>query len=607
MDVGLHRPHGYSQLGADLFVAQAPGQELANVPLALREECAPLGIDAVVAAQAGQLLEAADDHRRERRIKDDLPLYEREDGPRDILAVAVLANDGQSPALQQEQGVAIPATDRDDAQLGSLPRQLAQRRAILALCRDLEDENRGPANEPAHSLRRGQDGDGVSALPVEVRRECPRPRGIAHGDRHGGPVGRVHAWPLAAELDRPGSGLPAPLDALARRLALAWHGKQASGRGVTKPSRRSSAPPSILLETLGSVSIRFDREGSPPIHLEPKRSALLAYLAIEGFGHAVSRDVVTALLWPERGTSDARAALRQALHYLTRRLGMPVVETRGWNEVQLAPVIRCDATRMLALLDEGRPHEAVRLYRGEFLKGFYYKRGSRAFEAWLDEARSRLRTKAFLAMMDLSFRCEARGDTRGAARWAERGLELSPYHEGLLRRLLSLYAVLGDHGRAEDTLRGFESRLRQLGVPFSTATVRNGKAPTDAMILAGRGDGTRAGDFLATIIEALGLVVVVVDDQLEVAVWSTKAASHWGLEAHRAVGRPLMELTMGLPMESIAGAARDAMGEVASPTEMMVEARDRHGCPIRCHVAVIRFPFADGTTGALIAIDSAPL
>ena len=80
------------------------------------------------------------------------------------------------------------------------------------------------------------------------------------------------------------------------------------------------------LRTLGRISLigdPADDDASPAA--QPKRLALLAYLALMSGRGPVRRDVLLALFWPELGDEEARRALRQALHHLRRIVGEDVV------------------------------------------------------------------------------------------------------------------------------------------------------------------------------------------------------------------------------------------------------------------------------------------
>ena len=53
----------------------------------------------------------------------------------------------------------------------------------------------------------------------------------------------------------------------------------------------------------------------------------------------------------------------------------------------------CDVWAFDAAIDQGRPADALALYRGELLAGFHIS-DAPDFEHWMDEERSRLRQRA---------------------------------------------------------------------------------------------------------------------------------------------------------------------------------------------------------------------
>ena len=69
------------------------------------------------------------------------------------------------------------------------------------------------------------------------------------------------------------------------------------------------------LLTLGRVRlVADDGTESLPGGAQPKRIALLAYLALSSSDNPVRRDTLLALFWPELGEDEGRPALRQALY-----------------------------------------------------------------------------------------------------------------------------------------------------------------------------------------------------------------------------------------------------------------------------------------------------
>src|SRR6058998_4366724 len=88
-----------------------------------------------------------------------------------------------------------------------------------------------------------------------------------------------------------------------------------------------------LLGTLSLTTADGREVGS--LLSQPRRLALLAYLAAATPRGLHRRDTLLALFWPELDQEHARAALRQALHVLRTALGADVVVTRGDDDIGL--------------------------------------------------------------------------------------------------------------------------------------------------------------------------------------------------------------------------------------------------------------------------------
>src|SRR5713101_4832675 len=151
---------------------------------------------------------------------------------------------------------------------------------------------------------------------------------------------------------------------------------------------------------------------------QPKRVALLAYLAAATPRRPQRRDSLVALFWPELDQEHARAALRQALHGLRHALGDGVLVTRGDEDIGLeAAEIRCDVVEFERATREGRLTDVLDLYRGDLLEGFFI-RGAPAFEQWLEDERARLKAEALRCATALTERSAAGGRLEESAQWA---------------------------------------------------------------------------------------------------------------------------------------------------------------------------------------------
>src|SRR5215831_13561062 len=73
----------------------------------------------------------------------------------------------------------------------------------------------------------------------------------------------------------------------------------------------------IRLRVLGALDLRDDHDQAiDSVLAQPKRVALLVYLAAARPYGLKRRDILVALLWPELDQARARNALSQSLHHL---------------------------------------------------------------------------------------------------------------------------------------------------------------------------------------------------------------------------------------------------------------------------------------------------
>src|SRR5690606_38537693 len=208
----------------------------------------------------------------------------------------------------------------------------------------------------------------------------------------------------------------------------------------------------IELRTLGQIElVAPDGRRLQSVLAQPKRLALLAYLALATPRGAHRRDTLVALFWPELDQARGRAALRKAVHYLRQSLGEGVLV--GDEALELEPrAIRCDVVEFEEALAEGRPADALALYHGDLLPGLYLSEAA-GFERWLDAERIRLRRRAAEAASAASSAALAEGDADRAVELARRALDLGDGDERAFQRLASLLDGIGDRAGA---LRAYE-------------------------------------------------------------------------------------------------------------------------------------------------------
>jgi DNA-binding SARP family transcriptional activator len=222
--------------------------------------------------------------------------------------------------------------------------------------------------------------------------------------------------------------------------------------------------PALSLCLLGTFRVYVD--GKPAANFETNKvRALLAYLAVEPGPHERLR--LAGLFWPEWPEAAARTYLRQALLNLrqvlepsssgasfllsNRHMIQLNPASDHWLDVAvlsaaLAGVSRLPETNMspdfLARLDQ-----AISLYQGDFLDGFYID-GCPAFEQWQLLTSEALRRQVVTAIGCLIRWHAGHGDIARAQQYAWRSLELGPLLEETHGHVMRLLAQGGDRNAA---------------------------------------------------------------------------------------------------------------------------------------------------------------
>lgn len=217
----------------------------------------------------------------------------------------------------------------------------------------------------------------------------------------------------------------------------------------------------IQLRILGGLDLTGpDGREMRSILAQPKRLALLVYLALANARGFTRRDGASALFWPEMDAEHARGALRQAVRFIRKELGSEVLLSRGEEELRVNPqVLRCDAAEFDQACGASDWTGALQHYRGDLLAGVFIADASPELEHWLERERDRLRRRAAAAAWSLVEAAERAGDPVAAAPWARRGVELSPDDEAGVRRLIRILDRRGDRAGALQAYEVFRRRL----------------------------------------------------------------------------------------------------------------------------------------------------
>ena len=216
----------------------------------------------------------------------------------------------------------------------------------------------------------------------------------------------------------------------------------------------------IHIRTLGALEVR-DANGRELVAVvaQPKRLALLAYLAVTSSQGFQRRDQILALFWPELDNEHARAALNRAIYYVRRAVGEGVLLSRGDDEIGVwGADVWCDAAAFQAAVTQGRSRDALELYKGDLMAGFYIS-DSPAFERWLDGERERLRVLACRTAWLLAEEEFQGGQPASAVYWARWAVERAPYDEAGVQRLIHFLDEMGDRAGAVHAYEQFARRI----------------------------------------------------------------------------------------------------------------------------------------------------
>ena len=90
--------------------------------------------------------------------------------------------------------------------------------------------------------------------------------------------------------------------------------------------------------------------------------------------------------------------------------------------------------------------------------------------------------------------------------------------------------------------------------------------------------------FLQSVLGSLRAAAIVVDRDLNVLVWNHRAEDLWGLRSEEVEGKSVLNLDIGLPVGELRAPMRACMQDGADYREMVLDAINRRGKPIRCRV-----------------------
>lgn len=219
-------------------------------------------------------------------------------------------------------------------------------------------------------------------------------------------------------------------------------------------------PDHLKILTLGGVRILLNNTPVTSL-ITRKVEALLIYLACNPGEH--QREVLAEMFWDDLPAERAAGNFRNILSNLRQNLDPFLLVTRQTVAINPESDVSLDVRELddaLRLCEKhwkdygtfSRPvmsqlDEAIGLYRGVFLEGFYL-RDSRGFEGWSMLESERVRTQLIDALIRLAAAATKRGDFSDSARYANRLLQLDTLNEEAHRLLMSSLALAGQRPAA---------------------------------------------------------------------------------------------------------------------------------------------------------------
>lgn len=114
----------------------------------------------------------------------------------------------------------------------------------------------------------------------------------------------------------------------------------------------------------------------------------------------------------------------------------------------------------------------------------------------------------------------------------------------------------------------------------------------------------KSNAFLGSILSSLRGGVVVVDRNVNVLIWNSKAEDLWGLRSDEVKGQSLLNLEIGLPVGQLRSPVRTCIAEETDHQELILDAVNRRGRSFKCRVTISPFKGLQGERqGAIIMME----
>src|SRR5256886_13444469 len=210
-------------------------------------------------------------------------------------------------------------------------------------------------------------------------------------------------------------------------------------QNIRQNSQGSRSRNMLILELLGTLSLRDETRPVPVAAQQRRPLSLLAILSLSG-KTGISRDRIEAYLWPESSGARAQHALDQTVYAIRHALGSDVIVATG-RELRLNPdLVRVDAWEFEQAIRAGQWTAAVSHYKWPLLDGLHFA-DSHELESWIDTNRTRLRLEYQKALEFLANLAVEAGDHSQSVTWWRRLANSDPLSAGAAKKLMLALAA----------------------------------------------------------------------------------------------------------------------------------------------------------------------
>jgi len=215
----------------------------------------------------------------------------------------------------------------------------------------------------------------------------------------------------------------------------------------------------LVIELLGTLSLRADAGAVPLVAQQKRPLGLLALLALGG-KQGLSRHRIEAYLWSESPAERAGHALNQAVYAIRQSLGNDVILS-ATLDLRLNPeLVDVDVWQFDEAIAANQWERAAGIYRGTLLDGVHFG-DSRDLESLIDANRERLRQQYHNAVEFLANASSEAGDHLQSVTWWRSLANSDPLSSHATKKLMLALAAAGDRAGALKQARLYQELMRQ--------------------------------------------------------------------------------------------------------------------------------------------------